>query len=454
MRPRSLTGRLMLAAMAGVLAAAVTVIVMSAMVRPRSQTHMLRSELDEQVEHVQDGLHVDAAGKVGVRLEYKTTNSYDAMPKDTAYLVFDDAGRIVASSIQGPALQALNAMPPDAQTVTVASGPFNVRLQVTERAVDHDGRRYVIRVARSDRLVTTLADHAGVLYLRAGLVTVLLALATFAVVVFLTIQHMVRPLRGASRAAARIGPRNLGARLDSDRLPSELVPLIEAFNAALARLENGFRVQQEFLAAAAHELKTPLALLQAQIELDGVANKTLLLRDTALMARQVHQLLQLAEVSEGHNYQFTPIHLPAAVADAADYLVRLADQQSVYLDVQDTAGIDIHVDADSAAVFVLVKNLLENAIHHAPPGSVIHVHTDALGFSIEDEGPGVAEADRDLLFQRFWRGSSREGNGAGLGLAICREICVAHGWRIDLETSTPLAGARFVVTTHPPPVPA
>jgi signal transduction histidine kinase len=450
MRPRSLTGRLMLAAMAGVLAAAVvTVTLTSLLVWPRSPARLLRGELEEEVEHVRDGLRVDATGRVRVVFEDRTTNTYEAMPRDAAYLVRDASGQVVASSDEGPALQALKTLPPQAQTLLVPDRRAGVRLQVTERAITQAGRRYVIRVARSDRLVTTLNDYAGELYLRAGTLTVLLALATFALVVFLTIQRLVRPLRRTSLAASRIGPRNLGTRLRSDHLPSELVPLIEAFNAALARLETGFRVQQEFLASAAHELKTPLALLQAEIELDGVANKTLLLRDTALMARQVHQLLQLAEVSEGHNYQFAPISLPAAVTGAVEYMTRLADQHDVRLEVQRASGIEAGIEADAAAVFVLVKNLLENAIHHAPANSVVLVQLSRHGFSVEDQGPGVAAPDRARLFERFWRGAAREGDGAGLGLAICREICVAHGWTIALDTTTQARGARLVVTLDP-----
>ncbi|HBK46392.1 MAG TPA: two-component sensor histidine kinase [Xanthomonadaceae bacterium] len=436
----------MLAAMAGVLAAmVVAVAIMSLLIWPRSPANMLRAELDEEILHIQHGLRVDADGRVDLVLKPESASTYDAMPKDTAYRVLDSQGRTVAESIEGPALQALATMKPDDRTVTIPSGDLAVRLQVTEQRIVHRGQTYTVRVARSDRLVTTLNDYAGKLYLRSGTVTVLLALATFGLVVFLTVRRMLRPLRRASEVASRIGPRTLDARLQPDRLPAELVPLIDAFNAALGRLQNGFRVQQEFLASAAHELKTPLALLQAQIELGGATDKALLLRDTALMARQVHQLLQLAEVSEGHNYQFAAISLDEVVADAAEYLARLADQRSVHLDVQRGQGAGTSVEADAAAVFVLAKNLLENALHHAPAGSGIRVRIGATGFSVEDEGPGVAQEDRSRLFERFWRGKPREGDGAGLGLAICREICIAHGWRICLDSAYGPPGARFVV---------
>lgn len=448
MLPRSLTGRLMAATMLAVIAATIAaVLVMSAFIWPSSPDAVLRAELADEVEHIEKGLRIDPDGNVRVFLKPETANTYDAMPKDAAYLLIDAGKRTVAHSPDGPALQALMAMPPSARIMPVKSGGADIRLQVTQETIAHEGSRYTVRVARSDRLVTTLNDYAGELYLRAGAITVSLALATFALVVYLTVNRMVRPLRQASQAAASVGPRNLGTRLRSEGLPAEVVPMIEAFNEALARLENGFRVQQEFLASAAHELKTPLALLQAEIELGGAANKALLLRDTALMARQVHQLLHLAEVSEGHNYSFAPLGIRAVVDDAVDYLARLAEQRQVAVAVNIKGAPDGTVDGDAAAVFVLVKNLLENAIHHSPPGGAVRVIIDAAGFSVQDQGAGIAENHRAQLFKRFWRGNPKDGEGAGLGLSICMEICLAHGWSIRLDPAPNRTGARFLVRT-------
>jgi signal transduction histidine kinase len=446
MRRSSLRQRLMWAALAAALAAlAAGAVLISLRVWPYVSTRTLRVELEEEVREVEQGLHRRADGRVAVDLDKRTDDTYDAMPADTAYLVTDAAGREVVRSIDGPALQALRVMPADASTMTVASQTRPVRLQVAERAIVRDGQRYVIRVARSDRLVLTLKEYTGKRYLRAAIVTALLILLFFLAVVFAMISRMLRPLRRASEVAARIGPRNLSARLRTDGLPTELLPLIEALNAALARLEQGYRVQQEFLASAAHELKTPLALLQAEIELGGASHPELLLRDTALMARQVHQLLHLAEVSEGHNYAFAPLSLSAAAADAIEYLARLADQHAVHLELRQQDGRDVQVEADGGALFVLFKNLLENALHHAPDGSVVLLELGPRSFSVQDEGRGVAKADRALLFQRFWRGAHKQGSGAGLGLAICREICLAHGWQIHLDASEGRSGARFVV---------
>ncbi|SEL57886.1 Signal transduction histidine kinase [Pseudoxanthomonas sp. GM95] len=449
MRPRSLTARLMLAAVAGLAAATVVACVLVWIGADlRSPDRLLHAELEEEVADIQAGLRIGPAGSVHVWLKQGNARVYDAMPRDAAYQLFDAAGRSVAHSPQGPALQALMGMSPgpDEQAVPISNGGGQLRL--IQRSIRHADQVFTVRVARSDRLVLTLRDYADKLYVRAGLATALLALMTFGAVVFLTVRRMILPLHRVSQVAAGIGPRNLTTRLDVARVPLEIVPLVQGFNTALERLERGYRVQQEFLAAAAHELKTPLALLQAEIELGGAANTELLLRDTGLMARQVHQLLHLAEVSEGHNYTFAAIDPGSVLEEVKEYVARFAHQRSVHLEFAREPGALGHIEGDAAALFVLAKNLLENALNHAPAGSVVLVMLGADGFSVQDQGPGVAPSDRAHLFQRFWR-SQRDGNGAGLGLAICQEICAAHGWRVGLADVQAGQGACFFVAMKP-----
>jgi len=448
MLPRSLRARLMLATLLALLAAAAVSAATLLLVRHAATEDLVHEELVEELAELEAGMRSDAAGRLQWDLPPHVRNVYDAMPRDAAFVISDAQGRTVATSRAGPALEALLRLPGNATSLVVPNASGDIHLQVIEGQLQHEASTYAARVARSDRLVVTLKNHADKLYLRAGSAMVVVALLTFAVVIYLTVTRMLRPLRQASRVAARVGPRNLGARLHSAGLPSEVVPLIGAFNAALERLEQGYRVQQEFLASAAHELKTPLALLQAEIELSGSPNRNLLLRDTAQMARQVHQLLHLAEVSEGHNYTFAQVSLVTIIRDAVDYLDRLSAQHGVevVLDTHDAGCAP--VEADASAVFVLVKNLLENALHHSPRGGVVQIQVRADGFSVRDAGPGVATADEALLFKRFWRGSSREGAGAGLGLAICQEICLSHGWSITLEPRPSGSGAGFFVRTQ------
>jgi signal transduction histidine kinase len=195
---------------------------------------------------------------------------------------------------------------------------------------------------------------------------------------------------------------------------------------------------------AAHELKTPLALIRGEIELSDMAGRDLLLKDLDFMARQVQQLLQLAEASETKNYAFEPVDAAQVATDAACNLSRLGETCNVLIEIR-KPETPVGIRADPGALFILVKNLVENAIHHSPAGQVVLVWIDPDGMTVRDAGKGIASEDLPRLFERFWRGAGANHAGAGLGLSICREIASAHGWRLEARSSPVPPGAEFRV---------
>jgi signal transduction histidine kinase len=261
-------------------------------------------------------------------------------------------------------------------------------------------------------------------------------------VLWLTVIRLLRPLRETSAQAMQIGPQQLSRRLDEQDLPSELQPLVHAFNQALARLETGFRNQQRFLADAAHELKTPLALLRGQIELGGAGHTEQLLSDVDHLARQVQQLLVLAEVSERSNFKPESIHLMPLAQEVIRFLTPMATKRGARLDLffEDDRTM---VHGDRMALYVLLKNLLENALNFAPAGSTVTLALRTHSLEVRDEGPGIDPADLQHVFERFWRAPQRRNDGAGLGLAICQEIARSHGWQLIARAHQP--GAEFVL---------
>ncbi|WP_024890759.1 sensor histidine kinase [Luteimonas huabeiensis] len=442
MWPASLSGRLMLSALLGMLAASLAAAALAvALLYVRDLEGRVDAKLVAELDELEHALRSDGAGRPTLA-PLPSADMYDALRKDTAFRVVGADGRAAFASPAGLALQALERRPPGASELDLRGDGEPVRLRVREREVVRDGERYTLVAARSDRFVERLAEYARELHLGAVAATASFALAVFALVVWRNVRRAMVPLQRASAIAARIGPRTLSARLRVDGVPAEMAPLIDALNAALARLEHGFRVQQTFLATAAHELKTPLTLLQAEIELSQGTDKAAMLRETRLMARQVNQLLHLAEVSEAGNYRFARCSLWALAADAAGYLARHAERSGVALRVERT-GAEPWVEADEGAVFVMLKNLLENAVRHSPAGGEVTLEVSPAGFAVSDQGPGVVAQDRAHLFERFWHGPDATG-GAGLGLAIVREICVAHDWRVRFEDAAG-GGARFVV---------
>ena len=326
--------------------------------------------------------------------------------------------------------------------------PDGVPMHAATTPIEHRGTTWYVQFASSDRLVLKMRHSFGTPGLQQGiLATCLTFLAAFLVATHLTLQRMLHPLRTASIEAQNISPQTLDARLQARDLPDELTPLVEAFNRALDRLQAGFRTQQEFLANAAHELKTPLALIRAQIEMvPPTQRNSFLLQDVDRMARQVQQLLLLAEASEPRNYRMEEVSAQAALAEVCDYMARVAERSGVHIthsaDTGTSTGTHGHQallcwQADRGALFTLLKNLLENAIQHSPPGGTVTVQAAPTGFRVTDEGPGVATEDLGKLFERFWRGPTRRDEGAGLGLSICQEIARAHQWQIMARPSQP-----------------
>ncbi|RYF21077.1 MAG: HAMP domain-containing protein [Comamonadaceae bacterium] len=348
--------------------------------------------------------------------------------------IADAEGRVVfAPAGEFTALTADGA-PFAPRTQAFALTRKGVAMHAATAEVLHQGRRWYVQFAASDRLVLQMRESFGIPALHQGMLVIgITFLTVFLLATHITLQRMLKPLRIASQEAQRITPQTLDARVRTDGLPKELAPLVEAFNHALDRLQTGFRTQQEFLANAAHELKTPLALIRAQIELEPSDQRNpYLLQDVDRMARQVQQLLHLAEASEPRNYRPEPVDPQAAMAEVCGYMERVARQGGVRI-VQQVDAAGPGWQADRGALFTLFKNLLENAIQHSPLGGVVTVaaDADAGGFSVADRGTGVAPADLGRLFDRFWRGASRRDEGAGLGLSICQEIARAHGWRIE-----------------------
>ncbi len=366
-----------------------------------------------------------------------------ALPQDVFYQVMDPKGKVlIASNGDLNAFLPSGVVPEQARDIStrLRSG---LQLRVIVVPVVRASTTSYVLVARSDRFYETLLENDASTIKLAAAIESIVAIVVFALVVLVTINRLLRRLKDISEAAARIAPTNLRARLAVEDVPKEIVPLIESFNLALERLEAGFRIQQEFLATAAHELKTPLALVRGEFELDGPTNRKAILADLDHMSRHVHQLLHLAEVSDANNLVFSPTDVMLIAEDAVESIARLTQARHVRVQI-DHPPEPVMIEADASALFALIRNLVENAANHAPDQSSILVTISSVGIRVRDEGPGIPPGDMPKLFNRFWRGAHRRDKGAGLGLSICSEVARGHGWSLSARNLLP-SGAEFAV---------
>ena len=262
---------------------------------------------------------------------------------------------------------------------------------------------------------------------------------------FIIVRRALKPVSMASDMARAIGPTNLQVRLPADRLPEEIAPLAHAVNQALDRLEHGFKVQREFTADAAHELRTPLSILRARLAgLRDVELRRELEADADRMGRIVGQLLDVAELESFVPDPAEVTDLVALAQEVVEYLAPVAVARGRRLALTGSSR-SVWVKGDAQVLFQALRNLVENALSHSPVGATVEVKVEAQGvLRVLDRGPGVPAEDRELVFQRFWRRNRSKSGGAGLGLAIVKRIVEAHGGDVSVQGRSG-GGAAFVI---------
>ncbi|HEX6574038.1 MAG TPA: ATP-binding protein [Gemmatimonadaceae bacterium] len=261
--------------------------------------------------------------------------------------------------------------------------------------------------------------------------------------------------------AAITDGRSLHRRLSIENAGEEFEKLVATLNAMIERLETSFLGLRRFTADASHELKTPLAVLRADVEramnepsqTERLVALEEALHETTRMADLVESLLTLARADEGRfDIHREPIELKPLVDDVYETAVILGEGAGVTVNLQFTAEVTIMGDATRLRQLFL--NLVTNAIKYTPAGGKVDiglgVHPDNVTFAVRDTGIGIAAADVPYIFERFWRADrarSRmsERGGFGLGLAISQWIAQAHGG--TLTASSRLGrGSLFTVT--------
>jgi two-component system sensor histidine kinase TctE len=289
------------------------------------------------------------------------------------------------------------------------------------------------------------------------LVGVAVAISTLGALLLLGCGFAIRQgLLPLERLGGEIERRNLDRLEPLDTaVPAELSPLIAAFNRLFARLRQATAAQSEFLADAAHQLRTPLTSLQTEIDLallephDATAEPLLrrLQRSVERSARLATQLLSIARAESDLGQPMRRLDLRDVAAQVAEDWVPRALDQNVDL------GFELQTAPVEGQGFLLremLENLVHNSVHHAGPGTRVTVRTFCDGgravLEVEDNGPGIAPDERARAVRRFHRGADAGGQGSGLGLAIASDIARRHGGRLELLDASHGQGLRVRLT--------
>ncbi len=272
----------------------------------------------------------------------------------------------------------------------------------------------------------------------------LLAIALPAV--FLTVPRIVRHalagLNSVVRKAPDIDPQRLGSRLPVEDVPKEVVPLIVAFNSILERLEEQFQARRRFLIDAAHELRTPIAIMQTRIEgMPAGQDRRRLMNDVARLGETAEQLLDFERSDQTADLHETVDLVEIArtvVADLAPLAIAAGYEISFESDVD-----RLEREGSPSALPRAISNLVRNAIDHGGDAGTISVSVSADGrVAVSDEGPGIPADQREQVFEPFYRVTPRS-KGAGLGLSLVKQIVSNHRGQIAVDSAS--SGTTFTI---------
>ncbi|WGS18017.1 MULTISPECIES: ATP-binding protein [unclassified Bradyrhizobium] len=399
---------------------------------------LLNSEIDQlhreamrdQADVLGEKLAVGRDGNVALNLPESLKDLYSEAYGRYRYDIYDGDGHILFSSHSGsPSKQTSSDTIAGASVIRNVGGE-TVRIHVAEDLSHRD-------------VITD--DIVANFFRRVGWITIpiLLLLLATDIVIF---RRAVAPLLRASDEAKNIGPARTGIRLPTERIPSEILPLVTAVNQAFDRLEDGFRVQRQFTADAAHQLRTPLAILRTRIEtLKAGEGTDELHADIESMSRIVSQLLEIAELDTLVLDPGETADLRAVCAEVVGSIApyALARQKDIALrGTEEPVPVKGNAEMLQRAIF----NLAENAIKYTADQTSVDVEVrDDGSVRVRDCGPGIPPGEQSLIFQRFWRGDRRRTDGAGLGLSIVQGVVDDHAATVKVE-NLPEGGAQFTLS--------
>ena len=375
-------------------------------------------------------------------------------PSDKLYyeIAAPDGTRVAGRDIPSPPPTA-QAVPEVLYDAEIDNEPVRIVQMRTGHPESGVETATLIRVAETKNKRNELAREILLSVVVPQIVLILIAGA----IVWAGVIRGLAPLGRLQRAIAERSHRDrrpvvLGA------VPGEVKPLVDEINALLERLDSILTLQNRFIADAAHQLKTPVAAVQAQLELAARDEDPTRIRESLAkvgaglqrLARIVSQLLALArnEPEAVRNIRMTAVDLNALAFERASEWVRESLKKRIDLGFEGT-NAGVIVNGDAARLGELLDNLLDNAVRYTPEGGRVTVRVAAEpepNVTVSDDGPAIPPQEQTLIFERFHRRLGTSTEGSGLGLAIAQEIAQLHGGDISLYEDVDGVGNTFCLS--------
>ena len=388
-------------------------------------------------------LRPDGEGGVTLDLPIEIRSLFTSPHGHYSYAVLDSSGQALFSSPNHSvkAISSEGAFTDGKFSRTTRDGALTVGIEMPWFV---DGKRYWVQVAQDLSHRNVIIDDILATFLPNAAWIILLILLALLIADALIVRAVLTSVRRASNTAATIGPANPHIRLADNDVPAEIKPLVGAVNRAFERLEGGLVAQRDFTSDVAHELRSPLSVMRLRVDtLEPSPSREALRADVARMTRTVSQLLDIAELESLSIQSGSTADLHAVcfevVGDLA--ILEISATKSIALTgVHHPVIVSGHHDALVRAV----RNLVENAIVHTPPGASIEVNVAAEGVvRVLDDGPGFPEDKHTTVFRRFWR-RDRKADRQGLGLAIVGRIAEIHSGTVSVG-QRPGGGSVFTL---------
>ncbi|MGR3312161.1 sensor histidine kinase [Roseovarius indicus] len=314
-------------------------------------------------------------------------------------------------------------------------------------AVERAGERYVVLTSTAQGPTGDESHLAELMHeVTEEVQWVILGIAAILFAAILATRRSLAPLRRVSGEAAAIGPGATERRLSTTQLPTEIVPLVHAVNEAFDRLDQGYRAQRDFSSNVAHEVRTPLAVLRSAIDrLEDGPLRQELRRDVLRLEQMFEQLVDLARAEALGVTAFEEVDLHKVALSVAQEMGVAAMREGKQLAV--TGATSARVRGHAGLLAIALGNLLRNAISYTDCEDEIEIEIgdSPAGWRVMDRGPGIPDAQKAQLFQRFRRGATGGRDGAGIGLAIVKSVADAHGAHVTV-TDRPGGGSTFSFT--------